>query len=50
MGYPGAEVAHYLGFITSSANRLAAPEETADLKKYLKMLQNLRRAPSKLFK
>jgi len=25
-------------------------EEASDLKKYLKMLQNLRRAPSKLFK
>lgn len=38
MGYPGAEVARYLGVTTSSINRLAASEEAADLKKYLKML------------
>lgn len=37
MGYPGAEVARYLGVTTSSINRLAASEEVADLKKYLKM-------------
>jgi hypothetical protein len=50
MGYPGAEVAYYLGVTTSSANRLAVPEEASDLKKYLIMLQNLCRAASKLFK
>ena len=38
MGYPGAEVARYLGVTTSSINRLAASEEVADLKNYLKML------------
>jgi hypothetical protein len=38
MGYPGAEVARYLGVTTSSVNRLAISEESADLKKYLKML------------
>jgi hypothetical protein len=38
MGYPGAEVARYLGVTTSSVNRLAVSEEAADLKKYLKML------------
>jgi hypothetical protein len=38
MGYPGAEVAGYLGVTTSSVNRLAVSEEAADLKKYLKMV------------
>ena len=38
MGYPGAEVARYLGVTTSSVNRLAVSEEATDLKKYLKML------------
>jgi hypothetical protein len=37
MGYPGAEVARYLGVTTSSVNRLAVSKEAADLKKYLKM-------------
>ncbi|MDI6761703.1 MAG: transposase [Thermodesulfobacteriota bacterium] len=37
MGYPGAEVARFLGVTTSSVNRLAASEETSDLWKYLKM-------------
>ena len=50
MGYPGTEVLHYLEVTTSSVNRLAVPEEAADLKKYLKMLQNLGRATSKLLK
>jgi len=35
MDYQGAEVACYLGVITSSVNRLAVSEEAADLKKYL---------------
>lgn len=38
MGYPGAEVARYLGVTTSSVNRLAVSEEAKDLKKYIKML------------
>ncbi len=38
MGYPGAEVARFLGVTTSSVNRLAVSEETPDLRKYLKML------------
>lgn len=38
MGYPGAEVARYLGVTTSSVNRLATSEEVADLEKFLKML------------
>jgi len=38
MGYPGAEVVHYLRVTTSSVNRLAISEEAADLKKCLKML------------
>jgi len=38
MGYPGAEVARYLGVTTSSVNRLAASEEMVDLIKYSKML------------
>jgi len=38
MGYPGAEVARFLGVTTSSVNRLAVSEETPVLKKYLKML------------
>lgn len=37
MGYSGAEVARFLGVTTSSVNRLAASEEIADLKKYLKV-------------
>jgi hypothetical protein len=37
MGYPGAEVARFLGVSTSSVNRLAASEETADMRKYLKL-------------
>jgi len=37
MGYPGAEVARFLGVTTSSVNRLAASEETPDLRKYLNM-------------
>jgi len=42
MGYSSAEVSRYLGITTSSVNRLAVSEETANLKKYLKMLENLR--------
>jgi len=38
MGYPGAEVARYLGVTTSSVNRLAVSKETLNLRKYLKML------------
>jgi len=37
MGYPGAEVARFLGVTTSSVNRLAASQETPDLRKDLKM-------------
>jgi putative transposase len=37
MGYPGAEVARFLGVTTSSVNRLAVSEEPPDLRKYLKM-------------
>ncbi len=37
MGYPGAEVARFLGVTTSSANRLAISKEVSDLKKYLKL-------------
>ena len=37
MGYTGAEVARFLGVTTSSVNRLAVSEETAELKKLLKM-------------
>jgi hypothetical protein len=37
MGYPGAEVARYLGVTTSSVNRLAVSEEEAKLTKYLKL-------------
>jgi hypothetical protein len=37
MGHPGAEVACFLGVSTSFLNRLAASEETPDLRKYLKM-------------
>jgi hypothetical protein len=38
MGYPGAEVARYLGVTTSSVDRLAVSDGVADLKKYSKML------------
>ena len=34
MGYPGAEVARYLGVTTSAVNRLAASEESEELLKY----------------
>ncbi len=37
MGYPGAEVARFLGVTTSSVNRLAVSEETPDLRKYVNM-------------
>jgi hypothetical protein len=37
MGYPGAEVARYLGVTTSSVNRLAVSEEEVNLTKYLKL-------------
>jgi hypothetical protein len=37
MGYPGAEVARFLGVTTSSVNRLAVSEDVASLKKYLKL-------------
>ena len=37
MGYPGAEVARFLGVTTSSVNRLAVSEEVAPLSKYLKL-------------
>ena len=50
MGYSGAEVARYLGVITSSINRLAVSEEAADMKKFHKTLQNLPCAASNLFK
>jgi len=34
MGYPGAEVARFLGVTTSAVNRLAASEELPDLDRY----------------
>jgi len=37
MGYPGAEVARFLGVTTSAVNRLVVSEETANLTKYLKL-------------
>jgi REP element-mobilizing transposase RayT len=37
MGYPGAEVARFLGVTTSSVNRLAVTQEVADLTKYRKL-------------
>ena len=37
MGYPGAEVARFLGVTSSSVNRLAVSQEGANLKKYLKL-------------
>jgi len=37
MGYPGAEVARFIGVTTSSVNRLSVFKEVADLKGYLKM-------------
>jgi hypothetical protein len=38
MGYPGAEVARFLGVTTSAVNRLAVSEELPEVKKYLKAL------------
>jgi hypothetical protein len=38
MGYPGAEVARFLGVTTSSVNRLAVSQEAENLTKYLKLL------------
>jgi hypothetical protein len=37
MGYPGAEVARFLGVTASSVNRLAVSQEVTNLKKYLKL-------------
>jgi hypothetical protein len=37
MGYPGAEVARFLGVTTSSVNRLAVAQEGANLTKYMKL-------------
>ena len=37
MGYPGAEVARFLGVTTSSVNRLVVSEEVSGLNKYLKL-------------
>jgi putative transposase len=37
MGYPGAEVARFLGVTTSAVNRSVVSEEVSDLKKYLKL-------------
>jgi REP element-mobilizing transposase RayT len=37
MGYPGAEVARFLGVTTSSVNRLAVSEKTTNLTKYRKL-------------
>jgi hypothetical protein len=37
MGYPGAEVARYLGVTTSSVNRLAVSKELGNLTKYSKL-------------
>ena len=37
MGYPGAEVARYLGVTTSAINRLAVSNEMPDLKNYIKL-------------
>jgi hypothetical protein len=34
MGYPGAEVARYLGVTTSAVNRLAASQKSRELFKY----------------
>jgi putative transposase len=37
MGYPGAEVARFLGVTTSSVNRLAVSQAATNLTKYLKL-------------
>jgi len=37
MGYPGAEVARFLGVTTSSVNRLAVSEEVPNLTEYFKL-------------
>jgi putative transposase len=37
MGYPGAEVARFLGVTTSSVNRLAVSREVTNLTQYLKL-------------
>jgi hypothetical protein len=37
MGYPGAEVARFLGVTTSAVNRLVVSKEVSGLKKYLKL-------------
>ena len=38
IGYPGAEVARFLGVTTSAVNRLAVSTEAPHLTKYLKLL------------
>ncbi len=37
IGYPGAEVARFLGVTTSSVNRLAVSREVTNLTQYLKL-------------
>jgi hypothetical protein len=37
MGYPGAEVARFLGVTTSAVNRLVVSQESGNLTKYLKL-------------
>jgi hypothetical protein len=37
VGYPGAELAWFLGVTTSSVNRLPFSEEAVNLTKYLKL-------------
>jgi hypothetical protein len=37
LGYPGTEVARFLGVTTSSVNRLAVSEQVGNLTKYLKL-------------
>jgi hypothetical protein len=37
MGYPGAEVARFLGVTTSAVNRLVVSKQAANLTKYLKL-------------
>jgi hypothetical protein len=37
-GYPGAEVARFLGVTTSAVNRLAVSEELPEVRKYPKAL------------
>jgi hypothetical protein len=40
VGYPGAEVARFLGVTTSAVNKAASSAEVSEIGKYLKLFRN----------